>query len=110
MKTKQYTGVLSFAFLGLLMALMPVSKSAAAELLLPQQAIENASTQLKEKLQSPAFTKDFAEITEFVESVIYTNLADSDDKQKAQTGLMTNDLLPKKPFVALKKLRDFIFS
>lgn len=74
MKTKQYTGILSFALLGLLMALMPVSKSGAAELLLPQQAIENASMQLKEKLQSPTFTKDFAQITEFVESVIYPHV------------------------------------
>lgn len=46
----------------------------------------------------------------FVESVIYSNLADSDDRQKARTGLMTNDLQPKKPYVVLKKMRDFIFS
>ncbi len=46
----------------------------------------------------------------FVESVIYSNLADSDDRQKARTGLMTKDLQPKKSFVSLKKLRDFIFS
>lgn len=74
MKSKQYTGALSLAFFGLLMALMPVSKPEAAELLLPQQAIENASTQLKEKLQNPSFTKDFAQITEFVESVIYPHV------------------------------------
>jgi len=74
MKTKQYTGVLAFALLGLLMALMPVSKSVAAELLLPQQAIEKASTKLKENLQNPSFTKDFAQITKFVESVIYPHV------------------------------------
>ncbi|MGR9115432.1 MAG: MlaC/ttg2D family ABC transporter substrate-binding protein [Gammaproteobacteria bacterium] len=74
MKIKQYTGALSFALLGLLMALAPVSKSVAAELLLPQQAIEKASTQLKEKLQNPSFTKDFAQITDFVESVIYPHV------------------------------------
>jgi hypothetical protein len=46
----------------------------------------------------------------FVESVIYSNLADSDDSQRAQTGLMTKDLQSKKTFLNLKKLRDFIFS
>ncbi|MGR9045319.1 MAG: MlaC/ttg2D family ABC transporter substrate-binding protein [Gammaproteobacteria bacterium] len=74
MKIKQNTGILSFALLGLLLALMPVSKSMAAELLMPQQAIENASQQLKEKLQNPSFTKDFSQITEFVESVIYPHV------------------------------------
>jgi hypothetical protein len=46
----------------------------------------------------------------FVESVIYSNLADSDNRLKVRTGLMTNDLQPKKSFVTMKKLRDFIFS
>jgi hypothetical protein len=46
----------------------------------------------------------------FVESVIYSNLADSPDVQKAQTGLLTKDLQPKKAFESLKKIRDLILS
>lgn len=74
MKTKYYTEILSFAVLGLLMAIMPVSESAASELLMPQQAIEKASTKLKENLQNPSFTRNFAQVTEFVESVIYPHV------------------------------------
>jgi len=44
----------------------------------------------------------------FVESVIYSNLADSADAEKAQTGLLTKDLQPKKAFESLKKIRDSI--
>jgi len=43
----------------------------AAELSAPQQVIDDASVQLKTKMQDPGFTKDFRKITEFVHSVIY---------------------------------------
>jgi len=46
----------------------------------------------------------------FVESVIYSNLADSPDAQKRQTGLLTKDFQPKKAFESLKKLRDLILA
>lgn len=46
----------------------------AAELLLPQQAIAQASDKLKERMQNPDFIKDFAQITDFVESVIYPHV------------------------------------
>ncbi|MGR9052152.1 MAG: MlaC/ttg2D family ABC transporter substrate-binding protein [Gammaproteobacteria bacterium] len=74
MKIYSFTGIFTFALMALTTAFMPMSTSGAAELLLPQQAIENASMQLKEKLQSPSFTKDFTQITEFVESVIYPHV------------------------------------
>jgi len=43
----------------------------ATELSAPQQVIDDASAQLKTKMQDPGFTKDFRKITEFVNSVIY---------------------------------------
>ncbi len=68
MKAKQVT---VFGLLAVLLGLMPVTKVIAADLLPPQQAIQTASAQLQEKLQDKSFTKDFAKITEFVNSVIY---------------------------------------
>ncbi len=43
----------------------------AGELVEPQKVIEDASIQLKSRMQDPGFTKDFRKITEFVHSVIY---------------------------------------
>lgn len=43
----------------------------AADLMEPQQVIEDASNKLKVRMQEPGFTKDFKKITEFVHSVIY---------------------------------------
>lgn len=43
----------------------------AADLVEPQKVIEDASSQLKVRMQEPGFTKDFRKITEFVHSVIY---------------------------------------
>jgi phospholipid transport system substrate-binding protein len=47
------------------------SSVSAADLLEPQKVIEDASTQLKLRMQDPGFTKDFRKITEFVQSVLY---------------------------------------
>ncbi|PKM11195.1 MAG: toluene tolerance protein [Gammaproteobacteria bacterium HGW-Gammaproteobacteria-3] len=74
MNTKHLRSVLSFTLWLLLITAGSASEAGAAELLLPQQAIENASTKLKQKLQSPGFTKDFAQINVFVESVIYPHV------------------------------------
>lgn len=71
---KRNANFIGLFFLGIFAVLAPVSKVSAAELLVPQQAIANASNQLKEKLQDPGFTKDFSKITEFVESVIYPHV------------------------------------
>jgi hypothetical protein len=46
----------------------------------------------------------------FVESVIYSRLADSEDAQEAQTGLLTNGLQPKKAYQSLKELRALILT
>ena len=43
----------------------------AGDLVEPQKVIEDASIQLKSRMQDPGFTKDFRKITEFVHSVMY---------------------------------------
>jgi phospholipid transport system substrate-binding protein len=54
-----------------LFGFMPLSKAMAATLTAPELAIEQAANQLKVKMQDPGFTKDFKQINQFVESVIY---------------------------------------
>jgi phospholipid transport system substrate-binding protein len=68
MKAKQFT---VFGLFAVLLGLMPAAKVTAADLLPPQQAIQTASNQLQTKLQDKSFTKDFAQITQFVKQVIY---------------------------------------
>jgi phospholipid transport system substrate-binding protein len=62
-----------YAILGLftiLIGLMPVTKGNAEDLQPPQQIIQSVSEQLKQKLQDKAFTSNFAQVTQFVNSVI----------------------------------------
>lgn len=68
MKVKKYT-VLSLLLV--LLGLIPMTRTVAADLLPPQQAIYTASTQLQDKLQDKTFTSDFAKIAEYVNQVIY---------------------------------------
>ncbi len=68
MNAKQITVLGLFA---VLLGLMPVAKSAAADLLPPQQAIYMASTKMQESMQDKSFTTDFGKITKFVNEVIY---------------------------------------
>ena len=63
-----------FAVFALFFGLMPLSQAMAAELSAPEQAIEEASNKLKVKMQEPGFTKDFKQITVFVEDVIYPHM------------------------------------
>jgi phospholipid transport system substrate-binding protein len=49
---------------------MPMTKGVAADLLPPQQAIEDTSTKLHAKLQDRAFAQDFAQVTQFVNEII----------------------------------------
>jgi hypothetical protein len=46
----------------------------------------------------------------FVDSVTYSNLADTEDSPIASSGLLTNQLEPKESFRTLKKLHDIIFA
>ncbi|MDD1627482.1 MAG: ABC transporter substrate-binding protein [Methylococcaceae bacterium] len=62
-----------YAILGLftiLIGLMPVTKGSAEDLQPPQQIIQSVSEQIKQKLQDKAFTSNFAQVTQFVNSVI----------------------------------------
>ncbi len=74
MKTKYYSKFIFLVLFGMLLGFMPLTKTLATDLLAPQIGIEKASNQLKIKMQEPEFTKDFKQITEFVESVIYPNV------------------------------------
>ncbi|WP_020158096.1 MULTISPECIES: MlaC/ttg2D family ABC transporter substrate-binding protein [Methylobacter] len=67
MKAKQYT---VFIFFAVMLGLMPMTKGMAAELLPPQQAIEEASTKLQAKLQDESFIQDFVQVAGFVNEVI----------------------------------------
>lgn len=54
----------------LLLSLLPVIKGMADDLQPPQQIIQSVSTQLQQKLQDKAFTKNFAQVTRYVNGVI----------------------------------------
>jgi phospholipid transport system substrate-binding protein len=47
------------------------ANASAADLVEPQKIIEDASKQLKSRMQDPGFTQDFRKITEFVHTVLY---------------------------------------
>lgn len=68
MKFKQFTRIGLCLFF---MTLLPVSGASAQDLLPPQQAIQDASDKLHQRLQDKTFRNDFAKITEFVNEVIY---------------------------------------
>ncbi|MFA5983102.1 MAG: ABC transporter substrate-binding protein [Methylococcaceae bacterium] len=67
MKVKHY-GLLFF--LTLLLGVMSSASAVAAELLPAQQAIEDASSKLKERMKDKTFIQDFAKITQFVNDAI----------------------------------------
>jgi phospholipid transport system substrate-binding protein len=62
-----------FAIVGfcvLVLGLVSASKSMAENLQPPQQIIQSVSTQLQQKLKDKVFTKDFAQVTQYVNGVI----------------------------------------
>jgi phospholipid transport system substrate-binding protein len=67
MNVKRYT---LFGFFAVLMAFISVTQVMAADLLPPQQAIENASAKLQQKMQDKSFIKDFAKVNQFVNDAI----------------------------------------
>lgn len=68
---KYYLKVLLMLLFSFFANVTLTSNAYAADLLEPQKVIEDASTQLKLRIQDPSFTKDFRKITEFVRSVLY---------------------------------------
>jgi phospholipid transport system substrate-binding protein len=67
-RTKHYAIVGLFT---LLLSLMTATKGNAEDLQPPQQVIQNISSELQQKLQDKSFTKDFVQVTQFVNGVIY---------------------------------------
>ncbi|MDO9268660.1 MAG: ABC transporter substrate-binding protein [Methylobacter sp.] len=68
-RTKHY--VIFDLFFVLLLGLMPATKVIAEDLQPPQQIIQSVSAQLQQKLKDKSFTKDFRQVTQFVNGVIY---------------------------------------
>jgi phospholipid transport system substrate-binding protein len=58
-------------FFAISLGLVPATKGMADDLQPPQQVIQGVSTQLQQKLKDKAFTKDFVQVTHFVNGVIY---------------------------------------
>jgi len=66
-RTKHYA---LLSLIGILLGLMSAAKSMAEDLSPPQQIIQSVSTQLQQKLQDKTFTRNFAQVTRFVNGVI----------------------------------------
>jgi len=67
-RTKQY--VILGLFFALLLGLLPTAKVIADDLQPPQQIIQTVSAQLQQKLKDKSFTRNFAQVTQFVDGVI----------------------------------------
>jgi phospholipid transport system substrate-binding protein len=67
MKIKHYT---LFALFLVCLTFMPFSRTFAAELSAPQQAIAQASDKLQQRMQDKNFIKDFNKVTQFVDQSI----------------------------------------
>ncbi|MDD1612362.1 MAG: ABC transporter substrate-binding protein [Methylococcaceae bacterium] len=60
-----------FSLITLLFSLLPLARGMADNLQPPQQVIQSVSEQLHQKFQNKAFTSNFAQVTRFVDGVIY---------------------------------------
>lgn len=67
MKTKQFSALGLFI---VLFSLMTATAAKASDLLPPQQAIQEASDKLQQKLQDKAFSQNFAQVAQFVDQAI----------------------------------------
>ena len=68
MKTKQFSALGLFI---VLFSLLTATGAKASDLLPPQQAIQEASDKLQQKLQDKAFSQNFAQVAQFVDQTIY---------------------------------------
>lgn len=66
-RTKPYA---LLSLIGILLGLISATKTMAEDLQPPQQVIQSVSTKLQHKLQDRTFTKDFYQVTQFVNGVI----------------------------------------
>jgi phospholipid transport system substrate-binding protein len=60
----------SFVLFSLLLGFLPATKGQAENLLAPQQVILGVSTKIQQKMLDKAFIRNFAQVTQFVNSVI----------------------------------------
>lgn len=90
---KRHIKIVLVLLLGFLTSVWAMTNAVAADLTEPQRVIEDASSQLKVRMQDPSFTKDFRKITEFVNSVIYPR-ADFDLISSLVLGKLWKDATP----------------
>jgi phospholipid transport system substrate-binding protein len=74
MKYNKYYYLSLITLCSSIFGLLPIANVAAADLLPPQVAINDVSTQLKSQLQSNVSSQDFAQITAMVETIIYPHV------------------------------------
>lgn len=92
MKIKSYIFLLQAIVLSLCFACFSPSVL-ASDLIAPQLTIEDTSNKLKQHLQDPNFSKNFQNITEFVNQVIYPHV-DFDLISSLVLGKMWKDATP----------------
>jgi phospholipid transport system substrate-binding protein len=90
MNVKRYT---LFGFFAALIALMPITRVMAADMMPPQQAIEMASTKIQQKMEDKSFTKDFSKVTWFVNEAILPS-TDFDKISALVLGKLWKDATP----------------
>lgn len=73
MRNRTERSALFGLFFAVLIGLMPSTQVMAENLQVPQQVIQSVSSQLQQKLKDKIFSKDFAQVTRFVNDVIYAH-------------------------------------
>ena len=79
----------------------------------PESGKAGAADAQRDQLQQSLWLERFYKIAlskPFVDSVIYSNLADTKAGYVAGSGLLTDEFKPKKTFQTLKKLQELVFS
>ncbi|MDO9422640.1 MAG: ABC transporter substrate-binding protein [Methylobacter sp.] len=63
--------VITAVFFAIFLSLMFATQARAEDLHPPQQVIQNVSSQLQQKMKDKSFTKNFVQVTQFVDGVIH---------------------------------------
>lgn len=63
--------VITSVFFAILLGLLFATQAIAEDLNPPQQVIQSVSSQLQQKMKDKVFTKNFVQVTQFVDGVIY---------------------------------------
>ncbi len=66
--------VITGLFFAILLSSIAATKAIAENLLPPQKVIQSVSAQLQKKMQDKSFTRDFPQVTRFVNDVIYPHI------------------------------------